>query len=375
MIRSDADLLKAYVLQGSQDAFREIVNRHGGLVFSICRRKLGDSHLAEDASQTVFATFVAKAAQLEAGPLDGLLAKLALRTCKDICRSRSTRKAHELRLQEAFRLMHLPDEPDSRLAALNKVLEQMRETYRDVVMLRYIEQMDVEAVGQALGLSVDAVKKRLVRALAYLRERMEAQGFMLSLSVTAGLLRGLHFPPPPGLAEGILSSNCGSRSPIAHPSRRAPLFVQTARELIPLSVAAAIAVAALMPRTRPGISAAAMVPGFTTDRPAPSTAHRATAPVVEQQLRRKVPDLTARGGLQITLLAYSRWSGVPIDPQWDELKAVGIGPNTPVNRQITDLTLAQALDEVLLAVSPSGKLSFEVSEGRILIRADVARWP
>src|SRR6185437_7911977 len=141
-----------------------------------------------------------------------------------------------------------------------------------------------------------------------------------------------------------------------HPPTRAPLFVQTAKAMIPLSVAAAIATAALMPRTRPGNAAAAMVPGFSTARPAPSTPLRATAPVVEQQLRRRVPDLTARGGLQITLLAYSRWSGVPIDPQWDELKAAGVRPSTRVNRQLTDLTLAQALDEVLLAVSPPGRL-------------------
>src|SRR4051812_23537878 len=51
---SDDDLLRRYSESGSEDAFSQLVYRHAGWVFNFCRRRLNDSHLAEDATQAVF---------------------------------------------------------------------------------------------------------------------------------------------------------------------------------------------------------------------------------------------------------------------------------------------------------------------------------
>jgi hypothetical protein len=50
----DADLIREFVQDGSDTAFAELVQRHVDLVFSAARRQLGDAHLAEEVTQSVF---------------------------------------------------------------------------------------------------------------------------------------------------------------------------------------------------------------------------------------------------------------------------------------------------------------------------------
>jgi len=48
---TDQELLREYAEQDSQAAFRELVERHLGLVYSTALRQVRDAQLAEDISQ------------------------------------------------------------------------------------------------------------------------------------------------------------------------------------------------------------------------------------------------------------------------------------------------------------------------------------
>ena len=47
-MNDDAELLRRYAEEGSEEAFRELVQRHIDLVYSAARRTTPDRHLAED---------------------------------------------------------------------------------------------------------------------------------------------------------------------------------------------------------------------------------------------------------------------------------------------------------------------------------------
>ena len=51
---ADDLLLRRYSETGSEEAFSQLVYRHAAWVYHFCRRRLNDSHLAEDATQAVF---------------------------------------------------------------------------------------------------------------------------------------------------------------------------------------------------------------------------------------------------------------------------------------------------------------------------------
>ncbi len=53
-MNSDAELLRAYVENGSEAAFAAIVERHKGLVYASALRQTGDAGLAEEITQAVF---------------------------------------------------------------------------------------------------------------------------------------------------------------------------------------------------------------------------------------------------------------------------------------------------------------------------------
>ena len=60
----DDKLLHRYAEEDSEDAFRKLVERHGGLVYGVALRQLGRTHQAEEVTHAVFEALARKAASL-----------------------------------------------------------------------------------------------------------------------------------------------------------------------------------------------------------------------------------------------------------------------------------------------------------------------
>src|SRR5262249_35852454 len=65
---ADAELLRRYTCDHDEPAFTELMRRHAGLVWSVCRRQLRDEQDAEDAFQAAFLVLSHKAGSTRTAP-------------------------------------------------------------------------------------------------------------------------------------------------------------------------------------------------------------------------------------------------------------------------------------------------------------------
>ena len=102
---SDSRLLERYLLDRDESAFEELVERHGPMVLSLCRRCLRDPRDVEDAFQATFLVLVRKGSSLrDAGALSswlyGVAYRVASRARANVLRRRS-REGESEAIQEA----------------------------------------------------------------------------------------------------------------------------------------------------------------------------------------------------------------------------------------------------------------------------------
>jgi RNA polymerase sigma-70 factor (ECF subfamily) len=181
---SDQTLLEK-VRAGDYQAFEALVNRYEGKVYRLSMRMLRNQEDAEDALQETFLQVYRGLKGFEGrSTFSTWLFRLATNVCLMKIRHRETEPAKLLPLEEYIprpeeggrpQIQDWPDKPEEVL--LNKesrekmleALEKLPAEYRAVFVLRDIEGFSNSEVGEALGISVAAVKSRLHRARLTLR--------------------------------------------------------------------------------------------------------------------------------------------------------------------------------------------------------------
>jgi RNA polymerase sigma factor (sigma-70 family) len=179
--------------EGSEPALRVLMERHGPMVLTVCRRILGDDDAAEDAFQATFLVLVRKAGSLRGrGALSNWIYGVALRVARKE-RTRTVRR----RVVERRAGAGLPDRPDEgpELMELRSVIDEeiarLPERYRAPVVLCYLEGLRHEDVAQRLGCPVGTVESRLSRARERLRARLTRRGLAPSASLLGPVLKPL----------------------------------------------------------------------------------------------------------------------------------------------------------------------------------------
>ena len=200
-------MLADYVQNGSEEAFRELVARYIGLVYSTALRFVcGDAQFAEDVTQAVFVHLARKARALGGETmLGGWLHRDTCHVAATLMRGERRRQNRE---RQAMELQALQDHAEANLAQLAPVLDeaidQLGEEDRLAIMLRFFEQRDLRSVGEALGSSENAAQKRVSRALEALRVLLKHRGVALSAgALGAALSTGAAASVPAGLAASV----------------------------------------------------------------------------------------------------------------------------------------------------------------------------
>ncbi len=207
----DEQLLRHYSRERSELAFGELVARHIDLVYAAALRVVnGDTHLAQDVTQTVFLHLARKARSLPRGVV--LAGWLHRHTCYTAATAVRTERRRKTREQIAIEMRALDDHtelPWERIAPyLDECLDQLKPSDRDALVLRFLQRQDFHAVGAALGLSEDSAQKRVSRALEKLRLLLSRRGVGLSAAALASVLAAeAATAAPVGLAVGMAAAS------------------------------------------------------------------------------------------------------------------------------------------------------------------------
>lgn len=187
----DADLLQSYNQRHSEQAFSELVKRYMDLVYSAASRQVGHNpQLAQEVVQEVFTALARKAGALRKEVvLSGWLYRYASYFAARTMRTELRRRARE---QEAVAMNETNAATEGvweHLAPfLDEAMRNLSARDRDAILLRYFEGKELRAVGEKLGISEEAARKRVTRALDKCRGYFSRRGLGLSASALAALI-------------------------------------------------------------------------------------------------------------------------------------------------------------------------------------------
>ena len=211
MITEDAELLRRYALEGSQDAIGELIRRHVDLVYSAALRLVnGDAHRAHDVTQQVFVELARQAKRLLGHPAPvGWLYTTTRFVALRAVRAEQRRHAREQEANIMNELLREPG-PEPDWMVLGPVLEQamheLGEQDRLAVLLRYFQNQSLKDVGLALGLNENAARMRVERALEKLRSAFAKRGIATTSALAATLAANAVQLAPPGLAATLTAA-------------------------------------------------------------------------------------------------------------------------------------------------------------------------
>ncbi len=167
--------LRSYVEYGAQDDFSAIVHRYLPLVYAAALRRLnGDAHRAQDVTQLVFIALARNAAALLRHPdltawLFTTTRFLAAKTQRTEHRRQSREQAAQVTLPEE-NLREAESPPVRRL--LDDAVAELKTIDRQVILLRFHRGLRLAEIGAQLGVTENAVQKRLDRALEVLKQKL-----------------------------------------------------------------------------------------------------------------------------------------------------------------------------------------------------------
>jgi RNA polymerase sigma factor (sigma-70 family) len=206
----DTELLRRFTDDGAQDAFTVLVQRKVNLVYGAALRQVGgDTHLAQDVTQTVFFALACRAGALKRHvSLTGWLYTTTRFVALKVVRSQARWQRHEKEANTMSTPLHSPDQSWNELRlVIDDVMHELTEKDRTALLLRFFDGKPLTEVGAALGLAENAARMRVERALEKLRGRLARRGIT---SAAAALGATLAAQPAVTVPAGLVASAAGA---------------------------------------------------------------------------------------------------------------------------------------------------------------------
>jgi len=175
----DESTLVAHARRGEAAAYEELVRMHQAIAFRVALMHAGDRADAEEAVQDGFVKAYRALGRFRDGsPFRPWLLQIVANEARNRRRSAGRRAGLALRVAGAAASGDAAPSPEAaaigeeRRAALLAAIERLDERDRDVLVHRFLLELDERETAAALGLRRGTVKSRTSRALERLRARL-----------------------------------------------------------------------------------------------------------------------------------------------------------------------------------------------------------
>jgi RNA polymerase sigma factor (sigma-70 family) len=193
---TDAELVRRFTQEYDATAFEELLERHAGLVWGVCRRNLPDEADCEDAFQATFFALVRRADSIEVrSSLGAWLHTVAVRVARK-AQARRRRQRPLSIVPERATPGNVTDQVDNRelFRLVDEEIERLPVALRLPLVLCCLQGQTRDEAAETLGCSLAAVKSRLERGRSLLRRRLQRRGIeapaaFLALGLTGGRIR------------------------------------------------------------------------------------------------------------------------------------------------------------------------------------------
>lgn len=208
---TDHALLQAFVAEGSDKAFAELIGRHLNWVHLAALRQTRDHATAQDVTQAVFIILARRAGSIKK---ETVLAGWLFRTVQYAVRDAAKIQRRRLRREQEAAMMQSIDRIDDEdgrwqeiAPVLDEALEKLPERDRNAVLLRFFEKKSFGEIAGELGGNENSARVRVVRAVEKLRGIFRKRGVQLSAAALGMALgESAAQAAPTGLGPSVLAN-------------------------------------------------------------------------------------------------------------------------------------------------------------------------
>ncbi len=180
------EVLMEHIVRGSEAAFATLVDRYRGRIINLVCRFINDRDRAQEIAQEVFLRiFVHRERYRPSGKFSTWMYTIAVNLAKNEIR----RRVRARRIVSLDGLMEVAGDssrfvadrgpgPERRLRQrevqewVGKALAGLPEKYREVIILRDVQQLSYEEIEKVLGIPGGTVRSRINRARSALQEQL-----------------------------------------------------------------------------------------------------------------------------------------------------------------------------------------------------------
>jgi RNA polymerase sigma-70 factor (ECF subfamily) len=181
---NDAELIKEFQDNNTLEAYEALVNRYKDPLLNFVFRFVGDRDASMDIVQdTMIKFYLNKDSYKSFAKFSTWIYTIAGNLAKNELKRRKRRKIYSLNTDEDERVPQIEDksfvQPDRAADSnvknkiIQKALLNVKEVYREVVILRDVQELSYEEIAEITGLSIGTVKSRINRGRTQLQKLLK----------------------------------------------------------------------------------------------------------------------------------------------------------------------------------------------------------